>query len=448
MGVMELLQKIIKNKMAVAVVAFVLCLSVPTVMAASGWEGHNRSNKTAALDWGKNYLKNLPENAVIVTRGDNDTFPLWYVQEVEGYRTDVRVCNYMLSSGYWYVHQMGRKQYESERLPLSLTPEQYDNGVNEPIFINEIFEGPIELKDAIEFIKSDNPRTKVGLVSGDKVNYLPARRLKITVDKEAVVRNGIVPENMKDKIVDEIVWEIPTSVNYLYKNDLMLLDFFATNDWSRAVYFTSLSDIKNILDIDKYLHQEGLAHRFMPVEAVSYYKDAGGVFVDGSYELLMSDDIRWGNLNDPDVAVDPESRRSVLFVKQAYMRLAQTLANSQRKEEAVAVLDKCLEFFPNDKIPYDIMMMSYPEIYYTCGATDKGDALMNTMLENCKDNLRYYYELDIPFLMYYSESIYENLAILDKMKTIATKYKRNDLRVRIATTFTEENGKFYPYLAR
>ena len=448
MGVMELLQKLIKNKMAVAIVAFVLCLSVPTVMAASGWEGHNRSDKTAALDWGKNYLKNLPENAVIFTRGDNDTFPLWYVQEVEGYRTDVRVCNYMLSSGYWYVHQMGRKQYESDRLPLSLTPAQYDNGVNEPIFIQDVFEGPVELKDAIEFIKSDNPRTKVGLMSGDKVNYLPARRLKITVDKEAVIRNGIVPESMKDQIVDEIVWEIPSSVNCLYKNDLMLLDFIATSNWSRAVYFTSLNDIENVLGIDKYLHQEGLAHRFMPVEATSYYKGAGGVFVDGSYELLMADDIRWGNLNEPGVAVDPESRRSVLFVKQAYMRLAQTLANSQRKEDAVAVLDKCLEFFPNDKIPYDILMTSYPEIYYACGAIDKGDAFMNTMLENCIDNLRYYYELDTPFLMYYSESIYENLAILDKMRTIATKYKRNDLRIRVTNTFNEENGKFYPYLAR
>ena len=448
MGVMELLQKLIKNKMTVAIVAFVLCLSVPTVMAASGWEGHNRSDKTAALDWGKNYLKNLPENAVIFTRGDNDTFPLWYVQEVEGYRTDVRVCNYMLSSGYWYVHQMGRKQYESDRLPLSLTPAQYDNGVNEPIFIQDVFEGPVELRDAIEFIKSDNPRTKVGLMSGDKVNYLPARRLKITVDKEAVIRNGIVPESMKDQIVDEIVWEIPSSVNYLYKNDLMLLDFIATSNWSRAVYFTSLNDIENVLGIDKYLHQEGLAHRFMPVEATSYYKGAGGVFVDGSYELLMADDIRWGNLNEPGVAVDPESRRSVLFVKQAYMRLAQTLANSQRKEDAVAVLDKCLEFFPNDKIPYDILMTSYPEIYYACGATDKGDAFMNTMLENCIDNLRYYYELDTPFLMYYSESIYENLAILDKMRTIATKYKRNDLRIKVTNTFNEENGKFYPYLAR
>ena len=448
MGVMELLQKIMKNKMAVAIVAFVLCLSVPTVMAASGWEGHNRSNKTAALDWGKNYLKNLPKNAVIFTRGDNDTFPLWYVQEVEGYRTDVRVCNYMLSSGYWYVHQMGRKQYESDRLPLSLTPEQYDNGVNEPIFIHEVFDNPIELKDAIEFIKSDDARTKVGLMSGDKVNYLPSRRLKITVDKEAVIRNGIVPANMKDKIVDEIVWEIPSSVSYLYKNDLMLLDFFATNNWTRSVYFTSLSDIKNILGIDKYLHQEGLAHRFIPVEAVSYYKDAGGVFVDGSCELLLSDDIRWGNLNDPDVAVDPESRRSVLFVKQAYMRLAQTLVNSRRKTEAVAVLDKCLEFFPNDKIPYDILMMTYPEIYYAAGATDKGDAFLNTMLGNCIDNLRYYYELEPKFMLYYTESIYENMSILDRMKNIATKYKRNELKMQITKVLEEQNSKFYPYLSR
>ena len=367
---------------------------------------------------------------------------------VPNLRLDVRHMPCGISGGKQEVHQMGRKQYESDRLPLSLTPEPYDNGVNEPIFIHEVFDNPIELKDAIEFIKSDDARTKVGLMSGDKVNYLPSRRLKITVDKEAVIRNGIVPANMKDKIVDEIVWEIPSSVSYLYKNDLMLLDFFATNNWTRSVYFTSLSDIKNILGIDKYLHQEGLAHRFMPVEAVSYYKDAGGVFVDGSCELLLSDDIRWGNLNDPDVAVDPESRRSVLFVKQAYMRLAQTLVNSRRKTEAVAVLDKCLEFFPNDKIPYDILMMTYPEIYYAAGATDKGDAFLNTMLGNCIDNLRYYYELEPKFMLYYTESIYENMSILDRMKNIATKYKRNELKMQITKVLEEQNSKFYPYLSR
>ncbi len=442
LGVVEMLQKFMKNKMAVAVVAFVLCLSVPTVMAASGWEGHNRAEKTSALDWGKNYLKNLPENAVIFTRGDNDTFPLWYVQEVEGYRTDVRVCNYMLSSGYWYVHQMGRKQYESERLPLSLTPEQYDNGVNEPVFIQEVFEGPVELKDAIEFIKSDNVKTKVSLMSGDKANYLPARNLKITVDKEAVVRNGIVPESMKDQIVDEIVWRIPESVNYLYKNDLMLLDFMATNDWTRAVYFTSLSDIKNVLGIDKYLHQEGLSHRFIPVLAADYYKDAGGVYVEGSYELLMADDISWGNLNKEGVAVDPESRRNLLFVKQAYMRLAQSLLNRGQNDSAVAVLDRCLEFFPDEKVPYDFYMLAYPEIYYKAGAVEKGDELIDVIINNCLDNLRYFNELNDRFIPYYAETVRENLAMINEMSNIASRNSRHELKMELEKMLEEQFSKF------
>lgn len=446
MAIAELLEKVMKNKMAVAVVAFVLCLSVPTVMAASGWEGHNRSDKTAALDWGKNYLKNLPENAVIFTRGDNDTFPLWYVQEVEGYRTDVRVCNYMLSSGYWYVHQMARKQYESDRLPLSLTYEQYENGVNEPVFIQEVFEGPVELKDAIEFIKSDNPRTKVSLMSGDKANFLPARNLKITVDKEAVVRNGIVPESMKDKIVDEIVWRIPDNVNYLYKNDLMLLDFMATNNWERVVYFTSFSDIKNIMGIDKYLHQEGLSHRFMPVVASNYVKDAGGIYIDGSYELLMADDIRWGNLNLENVTVDPESRRNVLFVKQAYMRLAQALQKQGQNDSAVAVLDKCLELFPDEKLPFDYYMVVYPEIYYKAGAPEKGDDLILKIVNNSVDNLRYYSELSQRFLPYYKEDVRDNLAVINEMSNVAERYKRSALAMQLERTLDMYFTEFLPLL--
>ncbi|MBE6336389.1 MAG: DUF2723 domain-containing protein [Lentimicrobiaceae bacterium] len=443
--VVELMQKLMKNKMAAAVVAFILCLSVPTVMAASGWESHSRSDKTSALDWGKNYLSNLPPNAVIFTRGDNDTFPLWYVQEVEGFRTDVRVCNYMLSSGYWYVHQMGRKQYESERLPLSLTPEQYDNGVNEPVFIQEVFEGPIELKDAIEFLKSDNARTKVTLVSGDKANFLPARNLKITVDKDAVIRNGIVPESMKDKIVDEIVWRIPESVGYLYKNDLMLLDFMATNDWSRAVYFTSLSDIRNVLGIDQYLHQEGLSHRFMPVLAEDYHKDAGGVYADGSYKILMDENTRWGNLNKEGVAVDPESRRNILFVKQAYMRLAQYLANRNQGDSAVAVLDRCLEFFPDEKIPFDLYMMAYPEIYYKSGAMEKGDELIRKLVDNSLESLRYYERLDPVFADYYIENIRENLALINEMSNVAAKFKRNELSLSLDDTLEQEFNKFMQY---
>ena len=156
------------------------------MLAANGWEEHNRSGKTSARDWAKNYLAQLPPNAVIFTRGDNDTFPLWYIQEVEGFRTDVRVVNYMLSSGYWYAHQMGRKVYDSEKLPLTLSSKEYDNGVNESIRVieEESFKGKyMELKQVIDFIH--NPKAVKYYTTGASTHYMPVRTLKLSVDKEA-----------------------------------------------------------------------------------------------------------------------------------------------------------------------------------------------------------------------------------------------------------------------
>jgi len=436
LGLIELAQKAVKNQKAATAAMTAVCLGVPLLMAAQGWEGHNRSGKTSALDWGKNYLTQLPENAVIFTRGDNDTFPLWYVQEVEGYRTDVRVCNFMLSSGYWYVHQMGRKIYESERMPLSLSPTQYDNGINEQILIQEVLEGPVELKDVIDFVRSDNPRTKGTDMNGRKVNYFPTRKLKLTVNKEKVIANGIVPENMKDQIVDEIVWTIPSSTYALYKNELMLLDFMATNDWSRAVYFTSLSDIAEVLGIDKYLHQEGISHRFMPVDAKYYYKGVGGVYPDGSYELLVKNS-NWGNLNDPKVTIDPESTREILYAKQSYMRLAQALLKEGQNEKAIETIDKCLYFFPDEKVPYDIHMAYYPEIYYTAGAAEKGDEMVNIMIANAKENLDYYKSLDPKYIDYYAEDIRDELRVVNQMLEATKTAKRTELHDSIDKYFEE-----------
>lgn len=441
----ELAQKVIKNKTVAASSVGILCLLIPVLMGAQGWEGHNRSGKTSALDWGKNYLTNLEPNAVIFTRGDNDTFPLWYVQEVEEYRTDVRVANFMLSSGYWYVHQMARKTYDSEKLPLALTPKQYDNGVNDRVAIYDVIGDYVELKDAIDFIKSDDPRTQLPIVSGEKINYLPSRKLKLTVDKEAVVRNGIVPENMKDRIVDTIFWTIPDNVDLLYKNDLMLLDFFASNNWERAVYFTSISDIKNVLGIDKYLHQEGLVHRFIPVEADYYYKNSGGVYVEGSYDLLMNK-VNWGNINDPDVTLDPETRRNILYAKQSYLRLAQALQEQGKNDSAVKVIDKCLEFFPDDKMAFDFYMMYYPDLYYKAGATDKGDNLVNTIVTNALDNINYYDSLKPRFKKYYTESIRENLALINQMYDITSKNKRTELSNELQSILNEKITMFYDIL--
>jgi Amino acid transporters len=446
LGVIEGLKKLVKNQQVATWVATAVCLFVPILMAAQGWEGHDRSGKTSALDWGKNYLTALPQNAVIFTRGDNDTFPLWYVQEVEGYRTDVRVCNFMLSSGYWYVHQMGRKIYESEKLPLSLTPAQYDNGVHEQIWIQDVFEGPVELKDVIDFVRSDNPRTKGSDGSGKKVDYFPTRNLKLTVDKEKVVANGIVPENLKDKIVDEIVWTIPEKVQYLTKNEIMLLDFMATNNWERCVYFTSLSDIADILGIDKYLHQQGLSHRFMPVEAPEYYKGAGGVFIDGSYDLLVNNS-RWGRLNEPDVTVDPESFRNISFIKMAYMRLAKAYVSRQRYEEAITVMDKCQEFFPDEKIPYGFYYEGYfPDLYYKAGAMEKGDDVLRKIAANATDELRYYKTLSPKFAEYYKDNIHDALSLVNTMADSAKRNRRYELQEELDKVVNDYLDYFLPYL--
>ena len=446
LGIINGLQKVVKNQKVAMTIATAACLFVPVLMAAQGWEGHNRSGKTSALDWGKNYLTNLPENAVIFTRGDNDTFPLWYVQEVEGYRTDVRVCNFMLSSGYWYVHQMGRKIYNSEKMPLSMTPAQYDNGIHEQTWIQEVLEGPVELKDVIDFVRSDNPRTKGSDGSGKKIDYFPTRKLKITVDKEKVVANGIVPESMKDQIVDEIVWTISDKVSYLSKNELMLLDFMATNNWDRCVYFTSLSDISNILGIDKYLHQEGLAHRFMPVLATEYYKGAGGVFIEGSYDLLVNK-TRWGCLNNPDVTIDPESTRNISFVKMAYMRLAKALVNRARYEEAITVMDKCQEFFPDEKLPYGFYYEGYfPDLYYRAGAMEKGDDVLQKIAANAIDELRYYKTLEPKFAKYYKENIHDALSLVNTMADNAKRYHRSDIQKELDKVVDEYLDYFMPYL--
>ena len=446
LGIIEGLQKVINNQRVVIFGATAACLFVPVLMAVQGWEGHNRSGKTSALDWGKNYLMNLPENAVIFTRGDNDTFPLWYVQEVEGFRTDVRVCNFMLSSGYWYVHQMGRKIYNSEKLPLSLTPAQYDNGVHENVKIENVIEGPVELRDVIDFVRSENPRTKATTMSGERVDYFPTRKLKLTVDKEKVIASGIVPESMRDDIVDEIVWTIADKVDYLTKNELMLLDFMATNNWERCVYFTSLSDISDILGIDKYLHQEGLAHRFMPVLAPDYYKNAGGVFIDGSYDLLVNK-TRWGCLNDPKVTVDPESTRNISFVKMAYMRLAQSLVNRERYDEAITVMDKCQYFFPDERIPYGYYYEGYfPELYYRSGANEKGDAVLMKIAANAADELRYFNTLEPKFIEYYSQDVHDALSLVNTMADCAKRYRRYDIQQQLDKVVNDYLDIFLPYL--
>ena len=417
------------NQKAVAIAVTTVCLLlVPAIMAKEGWDDHDRSDKYAARDFAANYLNSCAPNAILITNGDNDTFPLWYAQEVEGIRTDVRVVNYMLASGDWYVHQLARKIYDSDALPLTLTPAQYNKGVNEAIPFYEMTKERLTLKEVIDFIATEDDRAKLPLQSGEKIHFLPTKYLTIPVDSAYIVNNGLVPKYMQGSIVKSIDWDVKST--YLYKNDLMLLDFLATNMWKRPIYFASPSSVSNVLDIDKYCHQEGFVSRFLPVLAKGYDEGLGGMDTEGSYDILMNK-CKWGNLAAPEVYVDPESSRNAMPPKQNFIRLARQLLAEGKKDLAIKAVDRCLEIFPNNKMPFDYYMMQFAEIYYRCDATAKGNQLVGTLATIYEQKVNYYTSLSPRFAANYQPDIEQGVAVLDRLSSMAKEYKQEAVAKKI-----------------
>lgn len=430
-AVYDKLKKITPSNIAVPITVLVT-LIVPVLMAAQNYDDHDRSDKYAARDFAANYLNSCDKNAILITNGDNDTFPLWYAQEVEGIRTDVRVVNYMLSSGDWYVHQLARKIYDSEPLKFQLSPDQYNKGVNEVLPVYEQTNARIDIRDVMDFIGSEDSRSKVTLNNGEEVNFVPTRKVRLVVNKEKAIANGIVPSYMTDSIVPYIDWDIKS--NYFIKNDLMLMDFLANNDWERPLYFASPGSIADAFDIDRFCHQTGVVYKFMPVIAENYYRGLGGVDEVATYDVLMNK-AKWGNLNDPKVTVDPESSRNQKISKQYYMRLAQALINKNKKPEAIAVVNHMLKEFPNEKFPYDIYIMPAVEIYYKAGDTIRANNLVKAMAKVFGDNLSYYSQVSPKFAGYYKDDNEEAMMVIARLVSLAKQYKQNTLMKELESSY-------------
>ncbi len=440
LGVLALLSKLpSKHKTAVSAFSITaLCiLLVPGIMAKEGWNDHDRSGKTACRDFAVNYLESCLPNSVAVTFGDNDTFPLWFAQEVEGVRTDVRVLNYMLAASDWYVHQMMKKAYDSEPLKFTLSHDQYNKGVNDAVLVYDQGDtSRYELKDVINFIASDNPKAKLELTDGSFAGFIPTHKLKMTVDKQAVIKNGIVPADRVRDIVPVIEWDL--KANYITKNELMLLDYLANNAWSRPLYVASLHSMSNILNIDKYFHLEGTMYRFMPVLPKKGMESIGGVNTDRTWEVMMNK-AKFGNLNKPSVTVDRESFRNIYYQRASFTRLGYALLAEGRCDSAVLVADRCQEMFPPAKCGYDYFQMQLLEIYLKGGAIDKGVALANQLTIIYKQNINYYLTTG-SFMDYWQDDLGKDLAILRRIATIMKRYKQEKVVLDIES-FIHQKSK-------
>lgn len=455
LGLLPLIN-LLKNKLGLKASSLIVGLTtlilVPGLMASEGWDDHNRSGKTTARDFAYNYLSSCEPNAILFVNGDNDTFPLWYLQEVEGVRTDIRVVNYMLSSGSWYVHQLSRKIYNSEKIPLNIPPEKFNKGINDYIPITDRLEGFHELKDVIDFIKSDHPSSKIQTVSGTDLNYMPTHSVKLSLDKARLLSTGTVPANKIDEVPDSLNWKI--GGNALYKNDLMLLDFLSANNWERPIYFANPSSIKKVLALDEYMHLEGFVYRLRPYKAEAYIKNMGGVDPDKSFDLLVNT-AKYGNLEQDGISVDRESYRNsgipknnLLRVAEAFLDRADLLAfedattNAEEIKEytnkAVQALDTYVHYFPNHKIHWDMYMLPYAESYMRAGEMEKATVVV--------DALYNYYTSDLDFINsqrpIFKELLVNDqqtaLGVLQRLGQSTEEYGLKELSTKIDSTFTTQ----------
>ncbi|MGQ8338894.1 protein O-mannosyl-transferase family [Sunxiuqinia sp. A32] len=416
----------------VSVLSFVL---VPGIMASENWDDHDRSDRYTARDFGANYLNSCEPNSVIFTNGDNDTFPLWYNQEVEGVGTDIRVCNLSYLQTDWYIDQMKRKSYESEPLPISFTEDKYVLGTNDVIYLLEDprIKGAVELSKALDFVKDDNPRTK--LAQADNASYIPSKKLFFKVDKEAVIRNKVVPENMYDQIADTIFINFGGK-NYISKDELMVLDMIANTNWERPIYYAITVGRDKYLGLQDYFQLEGFAYRFTPVKSAREGIHFGMVDTEKMYTNLM-ENFMWGNMNNPKVYIDENNQRMMMNIRNNFNRLAESLIVEGKKDSAIHVLDRSLELIPHEVVPFNYFSLQIAENYYGAGAPDKAKGIIDSVINSYTQQMDYFLSLDDKYIASVDEEIQRILYFMREMSMIAANNDQTELSQSITKLFTD-----------
>lgn len=356
----ELLKKVVKSPVAASAIASVIGVLVPLQMVSQTWDDHDRSGRYFVRDMAYNYLQPLGENALIVTHGDNDTFPLWYSQEVEGVRNDVRIMNTSLLGMDWYIDQMKYKMYDSEPVPFTLDKKQYFYGTNDFVQIYERFNRPILLKEMMDIFK--NPSITIQLSDGKKHNYISARKLLIPVNKENVKKYNIVPEKDFDKIVDTVELVIPEGKGSLDKVELTMLDLLSNYQWDRPVYFLQKGGDLNI-GIKEWMQYEGFGYKFVPIKSATgtdrgeIEQNAGG---DEMYNRVMNV-YKWDNFRDTTLNMDYQhimTFNCLISPRDIMVQTAKILQNEGQTEKAVEVLDRMQELIPAATLPLNTAIIS------------------------------------------------------------------------------------------
>jgi len=370
-----------------------LCLlAVPMLMAFQNSDDHNRSGRNIAHDVAYDYLNSCAPNAILFTNGDNDTFPLWYLQEVEGVRTDVRVVNLTLLDADWYIDQLKQKVYNAEPVPISIDSDKYLSRRRNFIYFIPKRDDYMTLKEAVSFVASDDPKTKLEPEPDMVINYIPTRNLILPVDTLAVVTNGTV----KPERTHEILAQLPINVghSYISRGQLIVMDILAQNNWRRPVYYISPNQ-DGVLGLNEYLQLDGFAYRLVPIFTKKIGRFSNGRVESSILYSNLMNNFRWGNITNPDIFIDDTNKGTFTFLRARvnFARLAEQLYAEGKRDSAMTVLNRCLALMPSKTFPHDIYSTRLIEAAYTIGATQQAHQVMDEYAQKCFEEIRFYYAM-------------------------------------------------------
>ncbi len=349
------------TKNAVAVLVSLVCLGVPALMAQQNWDDHDRSQRYSCRDFGANYLKSCEGEAILFSNGDNDTFPLWYNQEVEEEGTDIRVCNLSYLQTDWYISQMKRPYYQSPALPISWEYKDFMPGANEIARVDNRLGQPISVEKAFNFLRSDDPRTKTR--EGD--NYLPSDQL-------------YVESSDGEKIL------FKTKRHYT-RSEMMIMEMLSTNKWERPMYFCATVGNDYYLGLEPYMELTGLAYRITPTRSRDGQPRVNS---EKMYDNMMHK-FKFGNMNIPGIYIDENLMRMCRTHRMMFAQLAEELLREGKREKALEVLDYAEEQLPGYNIPYDYTSASMAAMYFMLDEDEKAVAIMDNVAQTCVEYLRF-----------------------------------------------------------
>ena len=381
-GLAKAFEKAKLSPLAASIAASLLCVLVPVQMASQAWDDHDCSNRYIARDFGRNYLESCEPNAIIFTQGDNDTFPLWYVQEVEGFRTDVRVCNTSYLQTDWYVDQMKRQAYNSEPLPISWGPEDYAYGKRSVVYLTAQSAQTVSLGAALTYMKSDDPRSKQS--SGNNTVYLfPYTNLALIIDSAKVANTGTVNPEYRPFIEKQLNINLEGRP-YLTLVDIISMDMINTNNWERPIYYAITVPPSTYRHAEDYMQKTGLTYQVVP------FKTSGSdmlVNTTKMYDNVMNK-FKWGGIEKPGVYLDETAMNQCRIQRTSvFADLALSLIKEGMNDKALQVLDKCVEVFPEENVPYDGTVYNIAALYYDLGEKEKAKQVAKKMIDRSITNV-------------------------------------------------------------